>query len=213
MCRNRMQCQKTSRTDRAMHCRIRSWALILSLTCTFAGSSCNREKRSFRPSAPGMERMVRLTDYQPGENLDDSHDDEKKRADVSVVDQYDETAYAISEGKQLYSQFNCVGCHAHGGGGMGVPLMDDEWIYGHEPNQVFASIVQGRPNGMPSFGGKISTGHLWELVAYVRSLGGLVAQDTAPGRDDDMKTSPPENSTQGQSAVESGPSKATEMPQ
>ena len=37
---------------------------------------------------------------------------------------------------------------------MGPPLMDDKWIYGYEPEQVFATIVEGRPNGMPAFGGE-----------------------------------------------------------
>ena len=31
--------------------------------------------------------------------------------------------------------------------------MDDKWIYGYEPEQIFATISQGRPNGMPAFGG------------------------------------------------------------
>ena len=69
-----------------------------------------------------------------------------------VPDTYEENAFALSEGKRLYSAFNCVGCHAHGGGGMGPALIDDKWIYGHEPGQIFATIVEGRPNGMPSFG-------------------------------------------------------------
>lgn len=88
--------------------------------------------------------------------------------------------HAISEGKRLYSWFNCVGCHANGGGGMGPPLIDNQWIYGSEPAQIFATIVQGRPNGMPAFGGKIPEQDVWKLVAYVRSLGGL-EQPLLPG--------------------------------
>jgi cytochrome c oxidase cbb3-type subunit 3 len=68
---------------------------------------------------------------------------------------YDENAYAVSQGKRLYRWYNCNGCHAGGGGGIGPALMDAEWRYGGDPAQVFASIVQGRPNGMPSFGGHI----------------------------------------------------------
>ena len=30
--------------------------------------------------------------------------------------------------------------------------MDAEWIYGSHPEQIYSDIVQGRPNGMPSFG-------------------------------------------------------------
>jgi len=108
-----------------------------------------------------------------------------------------ETAVAkarITEGKRLYENFNCSGCHFHGGGGIGPPLMDDKWIYGSEPQQIFATVVQGRPNGMPSFHGKINDYQLWQIVAYVRSMSGLTNKNAAPGRSDQMKTTQPPNS-------------------
>jgi len=111
-----------------------------------------------------------------------------------VYNEYEENGYAMSEGKTLFSQMNCVGCHSHGGGGMGVPLMDDTWIYGSKPEQVFATIIEGRPNGMPSFRGKMTDNQVWQLVAYIRSMSGLASQDAAPGRDDHMQIGPPENS-------------------
>jgi cytochrome c oxidase cbb3-type subunit 3 len=90
-------------------------------------------------------------------------------------------------------QFNCVGCHAHGGGGIGPALMDGSWNYGSAPEQVHESIVQGRPNGMPAFGGKISDRQLWQLVAFVRSMSGLAPKDAAPQRSDHMSVKPPES--------------------
>jgi mono/diheme cytochrome c family protein len=27
--------------------------------------------------------------------------------------------------------------------------MDDKWLYGSEPENIVASILEGRPNGMP----------------------------------------------------------------
>ena len=33
--------------------------------------------------------------------------------------------------------------------------MDREWIYGGQPANIFATIVEGRPNGMPSWRGRI----------------------------------------------------------
>jgi cytochrome c oxidase cbb3-type subunit 3 len=103
-----------------------------------------------------------------------------------TVNQYEKNAWAVAEGKRLYGWYNCVGCHAQGGGAIGPPLMDDEWIYGSDPANIFATIVEGRPNGMPSFRGRIPDNQVWELVAYVRALSGQVAKDVAPGRDDDM---------------------------
>jgi hypothetical protein len=37
---------------------------------------------------------------------------------------------------------------------------------------------------------------VWSLAAYVRSLGGLVPKDVAPGRDDHLSGKKPESSTE-----------------
>ena len=67
--------------------------------------------------------------------------------------------------------FNCAGCHGGaGGGGIGPPLADAQWIYGDSPANIYASIVQGRPNGMPAFGPSLQGEAVWKLAAYVRSL-------------------------------------------
>jgi cytochrome c oxidase cbb3-type subunit 3 len=108
-------------------------------------------------------------------------------ADVRVDNPYQQNAWAVSEGKRLFSWYNCVGCHANGGGGMGPPLMDDQWIYGSDPENIFATIQEGRPNGMPSFRGKIPDHEIWRLVAYVQSLSGNVPKAAANGRTDDMQ--------------------------
>src|SRR5262245_33631213 len=102
----------------------------------------------------------------------------------TVKSPYQDSAYAIAEGERLYQWFKCVGCHFHGGGGIGPPWMDDQWIYGSAPENIFASITEGRPNGMPAFGGKIPPSQVWQLTAYVRSLGGLVPKDAVPARSD-----------------------------
>lgn len=53
---------------------------------------------------------------------------------------------------------------------MGPSLMDDEWIYGGRLEQIHQTLVEGRPNGMPAWGGKIPDEQLWQIAAYVRSL-------------------------------------------
>ncbi|KQX17656.1 c-type cytochrome [Sphingomonas sp. Root720] len=80
------------------------------------------------------------------------------------------SAAAVVAGKRLYNQFNCVGCHFNGGGGIGPALMDDTWIYGGRLDQIYASIYQGRPHGMPAWGGKIVDEQIWQIAAYVRSM-------------------------------------------
>jgi len=48
--------------------------------------------------------------------------------------------------------------------------MDDEWIYGSRLAQIHQTLVEGRPNGMPAWGGKVPDQQLWQLATYVRSM-------------------------------------------
>jgi cytochrome c oxidase cbb3-type subunit 3 len=105
---------------------------------------------------------------------------------------YRETAQALSQGQQLYSAFNCIGCHHYGGGGIGPALMDDTWIYGSDPESIYRSIAEGRPNGMPAFGGHIPDAQIWQIVTYVRSLAALVPAAIRSSRDDHMQSVPPQ---------------------
>jgi cytochrome c oxidase cbb3-type subunit 3 len=77
---------------------------------------------------------------------------------------------------------------------MGPALMDDKWIYGSSSANIYATIVQGRPNGMPSFGGHIPEDQKWQLVAYVRSLSGQLSSTVAPSRSDTLSAGQPEQS-------------------
>jgi len=77
---------------------------------------------------------------------------------------------AIEMGRQLYLSFNCVGCHFKGGGGMGPPLMDNQWIYGGSMEQIASSIREGRPGGMPAFRAMVQGDTVYKLAAYVQSL-------------------------------------------
>ncbi|MGZ4970713.1 MAG: c-type cytochrome [Methylobacter sp.] len=78
---------------------------------------------------------------------------------------------AVVEGRKLFNSMNCSGCHAPlGGGGMGPPLSDEEWIYGGRPEQIYLTILQGRPNGMPAFGSALPDESIWKLVAYIKTL-------------------------------------------
>src|ERR1700761_3920278 len=64
---------------------------------------------------------------------------------------YERDAYDVAQGKQLFSWMNCSGCHSHGGGGMGPALSDKYWKYGGKLQQIYYSIRDGRPNGMPAW--------------------------------------------------------------
>ena len=61
--------------------------------------------------------------------------------------------------------------------------MDDHWIYGSSMENIASSIIEGRPNGMPTFRKMVAGDQVWQLAAYVRSLSQLAARDTAGSQD------------------------------
>ena len=84
---------------------------------------------------------------------------------------YEGNARAKTVGSQLFVAYNCIDCHgADGSGAMGPSLADARWHFGGSPAAVFESIYEGRPSGMPSWGGRITNDQIWMLVTYVRSL-------------------------------------------
>ncbi|MDQ3995814.1 MAG: c-type cytochrome [Gemmatimonadota bacterium] len=151
---------------------------------TLTSGACKREERRFREVPPAASALtaVTMTPQHPGAGV----------VTVTVKHPYEDNAWAVAQGKRLFSWMNCVGCHAHGGGGMGPPLMDEEWIYGGEPENIFATIIEGRPNGMPSWRGKLTNDQVWQLVAYIRALSGIPRADVRPGRNDGMSGPPVE---------------------
>ena len=91
---------------------------------------------------------------------------------------YEGDRQATTIGSQLFMSYNCVDCHGmDGSGAMGPSLADGRWHFGGTPGEVFESIYQGRPEGMPAWGGRISDADIWRLVTYVRSL--QVGKDVA----------------------------------
>lgn len=84
---------------------------------------------------------------------------------------YAGNAQAVATGAKLFVSYNCVDCHgADGSGAMGPSLADGRWHFGGEDGEVYESIYQGRPDGMPAWGSTIAPNQIWMLVAYVKSL-------------------------------------------
>jgi cytochrome c oxidase cbb3-type subunit III len=80
-------------------------------------------------------------------------------------------AAAADRGRQYFSNFNCIGCHAdNGGGGMGPALSNRSFIYGGSAENIYLTISQGRPNGMPAWGAILPSNVIWDLAAYVQSI-------------------------------------------
>jgi cytochrome c oxidase cbb3-type subunit III len=173
---------------------IRGVTIVLLAALPLAG--CERETRRYQelPAASSRPASTQVSDLVPG----------LPTPSQPVLSPYQENAYGIAEGKRLYSAFNCNGCHAMGGGGIGPALMDYKWIYGSSPDQIYSTISQGRPNGMPAFGGRVPSQQIWQLVAYVQALSGQVEASIATSRNDDQMAALPESRQSRQTPVQTG---------
>jgi cytochrome c oxidase cbb3-type subunit III len=161
-------------------------ALLCLLVALFV-AACKREQRQFsQPPSNFKSYDVTMSDIHPG----------SPGLQQPVQNPSEEHAYDANQGKQLFQQYNCSGCHFNGGGGIGPPLMDEKWIYGNEPQNIYSTIVEGRPNGMPSFRQKIPDAQVQQLVAYVLSMSGQLRKDVAPTRNDSMNARRSEQRTE-----------------
>lgn len=145
---------------------------------------CQREKHDIRPSPTDVAiygDAAKESALRPGGPIN---------PEPVVRNPYNSSGYDISEGQRLFNWYNCVGCHANGGGGMGPPLIKTNWIYGGEPANIFDTIVKGRPNGMPAWGGRIPEYQIWQIVAYIRSLNGNQPRSATPSRLDTIEPNP-----------------------
>lgn len=171
-------------------------------------SSCRREDREFSAAPPESSDtgIVALSTIAPGPAG-------PMRRQSETGQKANQNAFQISQGKALFTQFNCVGCHGNGGGASGPALMDDTWSYGGEIENIAASIREGRPNGMPSFRGRVPEDEIWQLAAYVRSMSGNAPKAARPSRNDDIYPGPPETSRKPEGPVNATPSPTAERPQ
>lgn len=167
----------------AASCPTTRAVLALPLALVLAAVGCNRERSEReREHIPAGRRadVVRTSELHPG----------LPTPGVRMPNPFAGSEQAARDGERYFLWFNCAGCHgALGGGGIGPPLRDEDWIYGGADEQIYMSILQGRPNGMPAYGGRIPDEVAWQIVAYVRSLGGDQAAD---GSSDDGTQSPTE---------------------
>ncbi|GGA68402.1 Cbb3-type cytochrome c oxidase subunit [Arenimonas soli] len=116
------------------------------------------------------------------------HDADKAEADARLAEAFgrfdgmpiDEVAgheEAVAFGARLF-QNHCAQCHGSDArGARGFPnLTDGDWLWGGTPDQVLASIVDGRQAAMPALGAAIGGDvGVTEVAAYVQSLSGIKA--------------------------------------
>jgi len=89
----------------------------------------------------------------------------------------------IKRGRQFYT-IHCVTCHGIDGRGdtemreflktAPADLTDEKWIYGGHDQALFDAIKSGRDErDMPGFKNKLTDQDIWQVVTYLRYLGGI----------------------------------------
>lgn len=77
---------------------------------------------------------------------------------------------ALTRGKVLFSE-NCITCHKNNGeGDIGPNLTDNYWLYGNDIRQVFGTIKNGTPGGMPEHASKLNPVQLQQVASFVLRL-------------------------------------------
>jgi cytochrome c oxidase cbb3-type subunit III len=88
-------------------------------------------------------------------------------------------ADAIARGRQTYQRL-CTRCHGPegkgdgggaGAGGQPADLTDATWDFGGSDGEVFSAIKEGTSADMESYSERISDTEIWNLVAFIRSIG------------------------------------------
>jgi len=84
---------------------------VSGVVCLLLMASCKREQRQLdqAPSATPPNAQVTMSQLMPG----------AQSPPPRVRNESEERAYDVNEGKRLFTQYNCSGCHANGGGAIG----------------------------------------------------------------------------------------------
>lgn len=77
-------------------------------------------------------------------------------------------ASIVAAGKKSYDA-QCVACHGKDmKGGIGFNLVDEEWVHGNRPSQIYVSIDKGfQDKGMQAWGPVLGQKRITEVVAYI----------------------------------------------
>jgi cytochrome c oxidase cbb3-type subunit 3 len=93
-----------------------------------------------------------------------------REANRPTANPYHGNAAAIAKGAETWATI-CVACHLPEGTGLvGPSLVDPYWKYGSGDAELFATVSEGRPLGMPPWGAQLGTEKIWQVLAYLETL-------------------------------------------
>lgn len=86
----------------------------------------------------------------------------------------------VNAGKDIY-QANCLTCHgAKLEGGIGLALVDTEWVHGASPASIYRTVENGiAGTGMQAWGNLLGQQRMAEVVAYILSQNDRAAMEAA----------------------------------
>jgi cytochrome c oxidase cbb3-type subunit I/II len=90
----------------------------------------------------------------------------REREDIVLIDETEEN---LSEGKTIFNSV-CSVCHGENGEGVATfpNLIDDEWIHGNTPTDIFYVIKEGKPlKGMIPYGNQYTDEQINQITLYV----------------------------------------------
>ena len=78
----------------------------------------------------------------------------------------------VAEGRTLYFQVGCQGCHGGGGGGgMATSVIDDAWTFGSDDDVLFRLVKGEIPEQtMPTVYSVLEDDEVWKILAFIRSV-------------------------------------------
>src|SRR4029078_2649666 len=96
--------------------------LAIFIGVTMVLSACKREHRDFEPDKVDVAKLgpVHLVNLEPG-----GHTPPKN---LEAGKDFEQNAYHLNQGKELFSAMNCIGCHWNRGGGRGRAFLGHGWL-------------------------------------------------------------------------------------
>ena len=91
-------------------------------------------------------------------------------ASMPTTNPYAGDAAAAAEGAETFNTI-CAACHKPDGSGLvGPSLVDPYWKYGSEDADMYESVANGRPAGMPPWQSQLGSEKIWQVIEYVNTL-------------------------------------------
>ena len=148
--------------------RQRKW-LFVTLILAFVMLGCVQSLTAQTPKEP---TKVEESGQQPkGSEAPAPADPQKSKK----LNPFTGNADAIKEGRQLYLQSGCPGCHGSGGGGAmagATAFIRDTWKFAGD-DETYFKVTKGTYPGqtMPAvFGAILSDEQTWKIIAWIRSI-------------------------------------------